>query len=463
MMEHKILIVEDDLVFRNYLYQVLKYDYDVTAVPGPLEAIEAIKQSPYSLLITDLRMPDMDGRALVEKVHGELDASIMVIVITAFEDDWPMDIAMSSNVFRYLRKGAFLPSELKQNVEKALEVRGSIVSLNEYKRRADISETLYKDVFDKSTDALFVTDIDLRPLAANKRFEEMCGYSLDELKDKTLFDMISHDDRDQARQAFNAQIRGEGPGSVKVNLLLRDGVKRHVKVWARLVKDIRGMENAVFCIARDVDRDLEARQKGDAALQELHREIEEKTNAVRVLERKLSKLTEHAKDMIIWLYGDCRCEYINAEALRIFGHSSTALIGKELPWRDIIHPEDQDLIKKIEGLAKDRVIRDEGEVRVYSGSRALHHLSYRVFMEYAENGKLLGVGIVAEDITQQKLAEQELKNANRKIQEFNERLSQAVSARRSRPCGRARNAIRILWRTRSTLSSRLMAMQGFST
>jgi len=427
MMEHKILIVEDDLVFRNYLYQVLKYDYDVTAVPGPLEAIEAIKQSPYSLLITDLRMPDMDGRALVEKVHGELDASIMVIVITAFEDDWPMDIAMSSNVFRYLRKGAFLPSELKQNVEKALEVRGSIVSLNEYKRRADISETLYKDVFDNSTDALFVTDIDLRPLAANKRFEEMCGYSLDELKDKTLFDMISHDDRDQARQAFNAQIRGEGPGSVKVNLLLHDGVKRHVKVWARLVKDIRGMENAVFCIARDVDRDLEARQKGDAALQVLHREIKEKTHAVQVLERKLSKLTEHAKDMIIWLDGDCRCEYINAEALRIFGHSSTALLGKELPWRDIIHPEDQDLIKKIKDLAEDRVIRDEGEVRVYSGSRALHHLSYRVFMEYAEDGKRLGVGIVAEDITQQKLAEQELKNANRKIQEFNERLSNGVS------------------------------------
>ncbi|HVN70772.1 MAG TPA: PAS domain S-box protein, partial [Desulfomonilia bacterium] len=427
-MEHKILIVEDDLVFRNYLYQVLKYDYDVTAVPGPLEAIETIKQGPYSLMITDLRMPDMDGKALVEKVHGELDASIMVIVITAFEDDWPMDVAMSSNVFRYLRKGAFLPSELKQNVEKALEVRGSMVSLNEYKRRADISETLYKDVFDNSTDALFVTDIDLRPLAANKHFEEMCGYGLDELKDRTLFDIIADSDREKARQSFNAQIRGEGPGSVKVNLLLHDGSSRQVKVWARLVKDVRGMENAVFCIARDMDHKIEEHQDRDAARSvELRSQLDEKIHAVEVLERKLSKLTEHAKDMIVWLDGLCRCEYINAEAERILGHPSGTLMGKELPWGDIIHPEDQPLVDKIKTLAKEKAIRDEGEARIYSGSRDLLHLSYRIFMEYADDGRLLGIGMVAEDITQQKVAEQELKNANRKIQEFNERLSGGVS------------------------------------
>jgi PAS domain S-box-containing protein len=309
-MEHKILIVEDDLVFRNYLYQVLKYDYDVTAAPGPLEAIEAIKQSPYSLMITDLRMPDMDGRALVEKVHGELDASMMVIVITAYEDDWPMDVAMSSNIFRYLRKGAFLPSELKQNVEKALEVRGSIVSLNEYKRRADISETSQEDT---------------------------------------------------------------------------------------------------------------------AALSELHKLIEERTHTIRVLESRLSRLTEHAKDMIVWLDGSCRCEYINAEAVRMLGGSFVEPVGKKFPWTDIIHPEDQPLIEKIKTLAKDKVYHDEGEVRVYSGSRSMLYLSYRIFMEYTDDNRLLGIGIVAEDITQQKVAEQALKSANHKIHEFNERLTNGVS------------------------------------
>ncbi|MGB3999214.1 MAG: response regulator, partial [Desulfomonilia bacterium] len=181
-MTQKILVVEDDPVFRNYLHQVLKYDFDVVTAEGPLEALKALEKDSFALMITDLRMPDMDGRALVEKVRAEIDPHLMVIVITAFEDDWPMDMAMSSDVFRYLRKGAFLPSELKQNVSKALEMRGSIVSLEEYKRRADISETIYKDVFEKSTDALFITDIDLQPVALNRRFTELSGYTLDDLK-----------------------------------------------------------------------------------------------------------------------------------------------------------------------------------------------------------------------------------------------------------------------------------------
>ncbi len=429
IMGQKILVVEDDLVFRNYLYQVLKYDYDVSAVPGPLEAIEAIKKEQYSLMITDLRMPDMDGRTLVEKVHGEIDPNMMVIVITAFEDDWPMDIAMSSNVFRYLRKGAFMPSELKQNVEKALEVRGSIVSLKEYKRRADISETLYKDVFDNSTDALFVTDIHLRPLAANRRFEEMCGYSLDELKDKTLFDIIVNEDRGHAEQAFNAQIRGEGPGSVKVNLLMRDGERRHVKVWARLVKDVQGMTNAVFCIARDVDHVRGALDQVPGDNADLSRKLEEKTREIEVLEKKFHRLTYHAKDMIVWLDSRCRCEYINAEVERSLGYPVAALMGREFPWRDILHPDDHHLIEKIQNLIRAREASDSGEARVYTSSRFILHLSYRIYMDYDGDGELSGLSIVAEDITQQKVAEQELKNANLKIQDFNDRLSNGVSQR----------------------------------
>jgi len=427
MMEQRILIVEDDLVFRNYLYQVLKYDYDVTAVPGPLEAIKAIQERPFTLMITDLRMPDMDGRALVEKVHAELDPDMMVIVITAFEDDWPMDHAMSSNVFRYLRKGAFLPSELKQNVDKALEVRGSMVSLSEYKRRADISETLYKDVFDNSTDALFVTDIEMRPLAANRRFEEMSGYSLEELRDKTLFELIAADDRAQAREALGAQVRGNGPGSVRVDLLQKDGLLRPVKVWARLVKDEKGAANEVFCIARDVDHAREAMKDDAQAAFRLQNEVEEKSRQIVDLQERLRKLTEHAKDMVIWLDASCSCEYINAEAERVLGYSSGGFQGRKLPWEDIVHAEDRHIIERIRGLAGDRADRDEGEVRVYSHAKEVLYLSYRVSLEYDAGGALSGIDIVAEDITLQKEAEQELKNANSKLQEFNERLAGGVS------------------------------------
>lgn len=69
----------------------------------------------------------------------------------------------------------------------------------------------------------------------------------------------------------------------------------------------------------------------------------------------------------------------------------------------------------------------EGEIRVYAKSRFMLFLSYRLSMQYDADGAFNGLDIVAEDITQQKIAEQELRKANRKIQEFNTRLTDGVS------------------------------------
>jgi PAS domain S-box-containing protein len=423
-MTQKILVVEDDPVFRNYLYQVLKYDFDVVTAAGPLEALDALKQDEYGLMITDLRMPDMDGRALVEKVHSELDPNIMVIVITAFEDDWPMDIAVSSNVFRYLRKGAFLPSELKQNVSKAFEMRGSIVSLEEYKKRVDITEALYKDVFDKSTDALFITDVDLRPVAVNERFEELSGYSLDDLKEKTLIDIIDDSDRKQAIKAFDKQIAGGPPGSIKVHFLNNDDTKRHVRIWARLVSGVHDMSNAVFCIVKDIESLDEKRPKKAA---DVAKDIEEKTKELDTLEEHFQRLTDHAKDIIIWLDKDFICEYVNAEVTRTLGYSRADFLGKKIPWKDIVHVDDYPLVKQWQDAAQNNVPDIEGEIRVYTKSRYMLYLSYRLSLQYGKDGSFACLDIVAEDITQQKIAEQEVKRANKKIQEFNDRLTNGVS------------------------------------
>ncbi|MFY9399310.1 MAG: PAS domain S-box protein [Desulfomonilia bacterium] len=426
-MTRKILVVEDDPVFRNYLHQVLKYDFDVVTVPGPLEALEALRRESFALMITDLRMPDMDGRTLVEKARAEIDPNLMVIVITAFEDDWPVDIAMSSDVFRYLRKGAFLPSELKQNVSKALEVHGSIVSLEQYKRRADISETLYRDVFDKSADALFITDITLKPIAVNRRFTELSGYSLDDLKDKALFDLIEERDRQQAVQAFNAQIAGRPPGTIRLHFIRKDGSTSCIKVWARVVRGLENLSSAVFCMAREDEAgDGKAKSRGHAAIARLEERLASREREIENLKRQLQRLTDHAKGIVIWLGRDFRCEYMNAEVKRLLGYSPEDYLGQKIPWERFLHEDDLHLVKGWKQAVRDRVPSLEGEVRVYTALRYMLFLSYRVSFAYDADGAFDGLDIIAEDITQQKIAEQELRKANEKVQEFKARLTGGV-------------------------------------
>ena len=426
-MAQKILVVEDDPVFRNYLHQVLKYDFEVTTAPGPLEALEALRKDSYALLVTDLRMPDMDGRALVEKVREEIDPTIMVIVITAYEDDWPMDMAMQTEVFRYLRKGAFLPSELKQNVSKALEMHGSIVSLEEYKKRADVSETLYRDVFEKSTDAFFITDIHVRPVALNESFVRLSGYSLDDLSDKTLFDIVDEADRPHVVQAFNALVGGSTPATVRLHFLGKDGTKRYAKVWVRLVREIQGMTGALFCMARESEEEDLPTAVPAVSVDDLKNRLEEKEARIEALETKFQRLADHAKDIVIWLDRDFSCEYANREVQQLLGYAPSELMGKPVPWGELVHPDDCHVIQSWKEAEKNRVPELEGEIRAYAKSRFMVFLSYRLRTHYDATGTFKGLDIVAEDITQQKVAEQELRKANLKIQEFNERLTTGVS------------------------------------
>jgi PAS domain S-box-containing protein len=302
------------------------------------------------------------------------------------------------------------------------------VSLEEYKRRADISETLYKDVFDKSTDALFITDISLRPVAVNERFVEHSGYTLDDLRGKTLLDIIDEHERQKAIDAFDAQISGNEPGMIRGRIVRKDGSLRETRVWARGVHGIHDMSRAVFCIARDVSEPSEEAQAAPAedSLQ-LIEKIREKDSHIEEQARKFQRLADHAKEIVIWLDRDFTCEFVNHGVQRLLGYTSGELLNSKIPWSEIVHPEDYHIVEAWQDAGNRAAIDMEGEIRVYGRSRHMLFLSYRLSIQYDQAGAFSGLDIVAEDITQQKIAEQELRKANRKIQEFNARLTEGVS------------------------------------
>ena len=436
-MRRKILIVEDDPVFRHYLYQVLKYDFDVTAVDGPLQALGASSQNKFDLMITDLRMPDMDGKELVEKVHKDIDPHLMVIVITAYDDDWPVDSALSTHVFRYLRKGSFLPSELKQNVNKAFEVRESIVTLEDYRKRANLAETIYKDIFEKTTDALFITDSDLKPITINKSFTQLSGYTFDDLKEISFLEIISDKDRDDAKKAFDGLLKGESTTSLEVSLTKKDRTLRVVDLNLKIMQGISGVEQAIYGMTRDATlikkthaslgqttRDLEALV--DKRTRDLEALVDKRTKDLKVSEMRFGRITEATKDIILWIDAKGRCEYINSEVEGILGYRPEEIMGKKIPWRDFVHPDDYHMIDDLVRAIKDRSGEIEREVRVYSKAGYMLFLNFRFSMIYGEDGSFVGMDVVASDITQRKVAEQKLMEANKKIQELNTRLSERI-------------------------------------
>lgn len=84
-MGYRLLIVDDDAGVQKMLKILLEYEHlEVILASDGLEALECIEQARPDLILLDLMMPRMDGRAFVEELGRRgLRSSLPVIVLTA--------------------------------------------------------------------------------------------------------------------------------------------------------------------------------------------------------------------------------------------------------------------------------------------------------------------------------------------------------------------------------------------
>lgn len=116
----KILVVDDDQVSLAVLCGYLKkFGYSVLSASGGLQALEIIAQNEITLLISDLRMPDMDGIALLEETRRR-NFNIPFIVVTACGSVESAVSAMRHGAYDYLEK-PFNPDTLQLTVQRALD------------------------------------------------------------------------------------------------------------------------------------------------------------------------------------------------------------------------------------------------------------------------------------------------------------------------------------------------------
>ena len=81
---HRILLAEDDEDMRKFLVKALQNaGYDVVSFSNGMEAYERLKEEPFTLLLTDIVMPEMDGIELARRA-ADLDPDLKIMFITGF-------------------------------------------------------------------------------------------------------------------------------------------------------------------------------------------------------------------------------------------------------------------------------------------------------------------------------------------------------------------------------------------
>lgn len=125
MEKHTILIVDDEESIRDTLKIVLKSEgYNVFIAKNGERALEYIENSLVDIMITDLKMPKMDGIELM-KESLKIDPFLEVIIITAYGDIETAVEAMKIGAFDYIQK-VFSKDELILIVKKAIKRKNLI-------------------------------------------------------------------------------------------------------------------------------------------------------------------------------------------------------------------------------------------------------------------------------------------------------------------------------------------------
>ncbi len=116
-----ILVVDDDPGIRESFRLILEDSYDVLCVPDGGQALETLRSYQVDLVLLDIRLPDMDGIEVLERLRT-LDEHLDVILVTAVQTVRTAVSAMKLGAFDYLTK-PFEEEEILSVVRRALEKR----------------------------------------------------------------------------------------------------------------------------------------------------------------------------------------------------------------------------------------------------------------------------------------------------------------------------------------------------
>ena len=123
-----VLIVDDEQDILETLPDVLhRWGHKTFVAKDGIEGLKVFKENPVDFLVTDIKMPEMDGLELLQNVL-EMDKQIMVIFLTGYPSLDTAIAALKTGAYDYLVKPVNL-DELKLRIERGLERKEHLKSL----------------------------------------------------------------------------------------------------------------------------------------------------------------------------------------------------------------------------------------------------------------------------------------------------------------------------------------------
>lgn len=145
MNESTLLIIDDEKDMLDGLKRVLPYELKNTKIKvcsSPFRALEMLSQKTFNLILMDVRMPEMDGIELLEKIK-KADPEATIIMMTAYGSIEIAVQAIKMGAYDFITKPFDIP-DLVRHLKKGLE-RSRLINENRNLRQKISSKTLFEN------------------------------------------------------------------------------------------------------------------------------------------------------------------------------------------------------------------------------------------------------------------------------------------------------------------------------
>ena len=133
----RILAVDDELDMLTLIKMIIAgySKHQVTTTNTPMEVAELLSKEQFDLIITDLKMPGMDGMELMDLAKKH-DKDVLVLMVTAFGSLESAEEAVRKGAFDYISK-PFRKEQLLLAIDKAMRWREMAQQNKELKKQLE--------------------------------------------------------------------------------------------------------------------------------------------------------------------------------------------------------------------------------------------------------------------------------------------------------------------------------------
>jgi signal transduction histidine kinase len=278
-MNGNILLVDDEPGIRKVLrISLAEMGYAVSTAENGEEALALFRETAPEIVVTDIKMPGMDGIRLLREIkrenpetevivitgHGDMELAIRSLkneatdFITKPIDDNELETALrkARNNLLIRRKLRDYTETLEHLVQTKTERLVSLEAHREDEDAGDSSAELYRDFFEGVPGYVTVVDRNWTIRAANRRFRE--DFALDESEEEVAcYRLLKHGDAPCEDCPAAKTFQSGKSSQAELEIRDREGQKRKVMAWTSPLTGSDGATDRVMVMATDIGRILD--------------------------------------------------------------------------------------------------------------------------------------------------------------------------------------------------------------